>query len=329
VPASTRATEEPTGPGPGRREVLRLGLLGATGSLALTTAGCDIRLESAAPVTMTAGRVPAPDERLLLAALARATRLAALAEQAGRAEVAARHTEQARVCRSLLAAAGVPLPAEGSVGTVTSPSVSGAPSSGAPSAQPVTVAGLASAEAARDDLPWPVLAAAGPHRRLAVSLAAHDAATAAILGATVAWPPGSRVPAAVATAQLEPARAAAYGIEVATARLPADRRARLLETLTVLRHRAQRLSDAAGAAAGGPLAYTLPFPVDTPADAERLAAGVLAGLVSGGLAGLDDGPAPQLSVEAISAVVALLAEAVQLGSTWQVPQNAFPGLVVR
>lgn len=327
-------TADRIGPAPGRREVLRLGLLGAAGALALTTAGCGIRLESAAPVTMTAGRVPAPDEQLLLAALTRATRLAALAERAGRAEVAARHTEQARVCRSLLAAAGVPLPADGSVGTVTSPSVSGTPSpgtpsTGAPSAQPVTLAGLAAAEAARDDLPWSVLAAAGPHRRLAVSLAAHDAATAAILGATVAWPPGSRVPAAVATAQLEPARAAAYGIEVATARLPADQRARLLRTLTVLRHRAQRLSDAAGAAAGGPLAYTLPFPVETPADAERLAAGVLAGLVSGGLAGLDDAPAPQLSVEGISAVVALLAEAVQLGSTWQVTQPAFPGLVVR
>lgn len=311
--------------GPSRRAVGHGALVVG---LAAVNASCGpVRWESAQPVTVSATRPGLADEPVLRAALARAERLSGLAALApGQTGVAERHTRQARVCRALLAAAGLP----------TDGPPTGSPASATPVSS-ATVAELAAAEARRDAPGWAQLAAA-QRADLHLSLAAHDAATALALGATLDWPP-ARLPVELAQAQLPAHRAAWYAAQVATARVTGGAREELAAVTLELRRRTESLGHAAGPTAGTePLAYTLPFPVETEADARRLLSAVLGALVAQGLAGLPSpsataSPTPEPTggavdrVAAAVGVVRLLAEGVALAARNGVPTPALPGLL--
>ncbi len=314
--------------GSSRRSLVQLAALAG---LTLAAAGCgELRLESAAPRTATPTVPAVADETVLRAALARAEHLARLAaEVPGQVAVAQRHTRQVTACRAVLTAWGLATATASAQGSGSTPTPSG-PSPSTTAAAP-TAAELAAAEARRDTPSWGQLAAA-QSADLLHSLAAHDAATAVLLGGTVDWP-ASRIGVDYARAQLPGHRAAWYAAQVAAARTSSPVREELAELIQQLRRRTAVLAQAVGPTASpAPLAYTLPLPVGSEAEARQLVATVLSALVASGLAGLPPsgattGATTGATGEVTVGAVRLLAELVVLGTRWGVTTPALPGLV--
>ncbi len=341
--------------------------MGAASFAVTGLSACGVRLESAAPVTAPMpARPPVPDAAVLRLAADRATHLAQLAGHGQlvphQQAVAQRHTEQAALCRRILASGGIPTagPSEPTAQTDPTPNATpnatlNAPTNTDPSYSasqsshdsqsshnsqssqssqsttdhPATIEDLARAEAERVSPGWAEIAAAGTYRALVVSLAAHDAATAVLLGAGVSWPGPRRLPVAAAAAQLVPARAAVYGLQVAAARLPRENRATVAGWLTIVRRRTDHLAAQAGASAPPPpLAYHVPSPSGSGATAADVARTALVDLRTASLAGLDELPHDGPDAAAATAeLVRLAAEAVVLAAVAGEPVPVWPGMV--
>ncbi len=316
-----------------RRQVLALsGRLAALGGVVLL-GGCRLRLEDDAPPVPFVPRRSIPDEALLVAARRRAVELAALAAAVpGQGEVAARHLVQAETLLQVLRAGGVPdsrsaptvttaaatTPAAGPTASAAVPTGTPArPTGAAPGSTPRggDRAALAHSEAAADLTGW---VGAVAQRTVLVAVAVHDTATAALLGSGVVWPAADPLPVEVATELVAGTRAAAYGVEVAAARLPAAARRPLLDTLGTLRARERRLAAIAGPA--GPVARAVPPGLDP----QSLVRTVLGVLVEQGLRPVE--VLPEGSRAAIE-VARLQSEAVLLAAVNGVPVPALPGLV--
>lgn len=335
-------------PLPSRRRVLALGLqLGGTAVVAVSLAGCGIRLEDDAPrVPGLPARRPAPGEAFLLTLRRHSTDLAVQARALGGsaktvpARLAVLHARQAVVLEAELVRLGVPRtvldapvatatpgstkgPTTGSTGTPTASSGSGT----TPPAGPRGPAALAASEAA-DLGPTAVaaLAGVGPDTiALAGSLLAQRAAAATLLGEPATWPDPSWSEPSLAASYLEGTRAAAYAFEVVAAQSPKGaQRTLAVSTLAALQARESEQEVLAGASATPPaLGYPLPFAVTTPTAARTLAVKVLTDLRAAvarelGSTGGDVGP--------LGAVVQWLAETEVLASRWGVALAPFPGL---
>ncbi len=323
-----------------RRVVLRrLSGVCAMGAATFAAAGlsaCGIRLESDAPVTApTATRPPVPDSAVLRLAADRATHLAQLAGHVhlvpAQQAVAQRHTEQAALCRRILAAGGIPTagPTEPTTEANSPTNTLTRTPTNNPTDHPATLEDLARAEAERVSPGWTQIAAARTYRALLVSLATHDAATADLLGAEVSWPDQRRLPVAVASAQLVPTRAAVYGLQVAAARLPRESRATVAGWLATVKRRADHLAAQAGTSAPPPpLGYRVPGTTNPRIGAAELARAALVGLRTASLAGLDDLPHDGPDAASATAELARLAtEAVVLAALAGEPVPVWPGLV--
>jgi hypothetical protein len=331
---------------PPRRTVLRgAGWTGLSILLGLGLSGCGIRLEDDAPTIPFLSRQPIPDEALLVAAYRRAVELSAVAARASEvplgAEVAQRHTRQAQVLRAILDAGQVPervISGPAGAATGSPPLLPTAAPTAAPTAGTTTGAATAPtgpAAVSADELGRTArgtadasIAAAGAyvtHRALGVAVAAHDAATANILGAPPVWPAGDPLPTSVATPLLEVTRASGYAIQVAASHLLDTERAGLLATIVALSRREAALAAGLTPVPLPTLGYRLPFPVTAPAEARRLVVTVLSNLIDRGLDGIERIP-PGSS--ALIEVVRLEAEAVSLAAGHGVAWPTMPGLAL-
>lgn len=331
---------------PPRRTVLRgAGWTGLSILLGLGLSGCGIRLEDDAPTIPFLSRQPIPDEALLVAAYRRAVELSAVAARASEvplgAEVAQRHTRQAQVLRAILDAGQVPervISGPAGAATGSPPLLPTAAPTAAPTAGTTTGAATAPtgpAAVSADELGPTArgmadasIAAAGAyvtHRALGVAIAAHDGATANILGAPPAWPAGDPLPASVATPLLEVTRASGYALQVAASHLLDTERTRLRATIVALSRREATLAAGLSPAPLPALGYRLPFPVTTPAEARRLVIAILSNLIDRGLDGIERIPAGS---SALIEVVRLEAEAVSLAAGHGVSWPTMPGLAL-
>jgi hypothetical protein len=309
------------GPLPVRRDVLRAAAFGA---VVTVLAGCDIRLEDDAPTIPLLQRKSAPDEAVLVDLVHRTTMLA---QAAGRVpnpddavtRLAVIHRTQADVLRGRLAAAGVP---NHVVDGSTSPPTSPTTTTTAP--PPGSAKDLAAAEEALVAAVLPALpTVTAENRAVVASVVASCGAAVALLGSTVAWPPGDPLPPAAALALLDGTRAAVYAFQVVAARAQGDLRASAVRTHTDLAARAAELTGMAGASVpAGPLGYALPYPVTAPDVATRLATEVLTTLVAEGLTPL--ATLPEGST-ATTTMVRFLVGAQNLGRAWGVSPLPFPG----
>lgn len=330
--------------GPSRRVLLRAAGLGGSVLTLTAVAGCGVRLEHQ-PAPTPAARVPVTDEAALLRVLTVTSFLAPLAARTRpgsptTTRLAALQQAQAGVVRDRLRTAGVPDAVTGAAGAPTAPpaqtpapapdtSASPTTTSSAPTTVTVTVAVLGAAETAAltGDLLVVLPRLSTANRPLVAAIASCAAAGAVELGRPVAWPAADALPGAAAAVLLDSSRAAAYGLEVAAARLDGDERAAVLATLGTVRHRELSLLAAAGRSARpAPLGYPLPFPLDGVAAVRRLVAHVLTGLVASGLDPLTAGTIADGS-SATTTVVRLQADAVGMARTWGVSPTAFPGMI--
>jgi uncharacterized protein DUF4439 len=250
----------------------------------LSASGCGIRLEDDAPrIPLVPTRTPVPAE----AELVRLTRgTAALADLAATvpgqlaADLAALHRRQHSVLRSALVAQGVPaatLDAPPSTSPSASPSGSPAPSASPPRTSPAALAAAEAASAAQ------AASFAGVAPDLAPTVAALHAqryAAATLLTGRPPTVPGDPVGGRPAGILATSTSAAAYFLEVVSARSAGAQRARATTTLLALR---ALLADqqAGGARPDVALGHPLPFPVSSAANAARLARESLTSLRAG------------------------------------------------
>lgn len=323
------------------RRVLVLG--GGAAALALLV-GRGLRLDLPVPPAPVPTRRPAPDEALLLSAVADLTRLVAaetsvLSASEGGATVRrlrALGREQLRVLRGRLTNAGVPTtvidaaaarpastPAATAGGAVTStpsgtPSPGSTPSPSAPDAveQVETREQLAVRLAALADADWTALASATPATRdLLAAAYSQRLAGAVLLGRDVPMPSS---PSAARPQIVERTQALVYAFEVVTAQSTGEQRRSAASTLAAL----STLEVAvAGTSSSMPAGWALPFPVTSQQDARRLANRSLSSAVAAGtdVAGPNPGAASLEDVARWSANVQALAV------DWDVPLTAFPG----
>jgi len=322
--------------------LLRAASLGGSVLTLAGLAGCGVRLEHlAAPPP--AARVPVTDEAALLRVLTVTSFLAPLAARVRpgsptTTRLAALQGAQASVVRDRLRTAGVPdavtgaarAPAAPAAQTPSPPSDSaGSPATttSAPATATIAVLGAAETTALTSDLLVVLPRLSTANRSLVAAIASCAAAGAVELGRPVAWPAADPLPGAAAAALLDSSRAAAYGLEVAAARLEGDERAAVLATLGTMRHRVLSLLAAAGASAHpAPLGYPLPFTLDGVGAVRRVVAHVLTGLVASGLVPLTTGTIARGS-SATTTLVRLQADAVGMARSWGVTPTAFPGMV--
>lgn len=318
------AVPHPRGGPPTRRGVLRAGSglagLGLGAVLTGVLGGCGVRLDGEpAP-----GPPPVADESPLLRVLVAVAYAVAVASRttprtAATARLASRHGTQLAVVRDRLRVAGVDA-------TVTD--AASQPPSSPTAADARTLARVESAVVLGELLPVAGGDAAVTTRAIAASVATCCAAGAAEVAIGVSWPTAPALPGPAAAALLDATRAAAYGVTVATARVPAAGRAPYAALLATLAARTDSLLAQAGPSAGPvPLGWRLPFPVTDQASARRLVQHVLAGLVDAGLDPLVTGAVPAGS-RAVDRLVRLQADAVALGRGWGAAPTAFPGMVL-
>jgi hypothetical protein len=325
----------------GRRSVIAAAGVGAAGLLT----GCRVRLEDDAPrVPLLPTREPAPDQGLLLQALAecRALRAAATALGGARtgapARLAVLHGRQVEVLEQVLRDARVPArsyavtppasasPAPSVAGSAGSATATRTPPAGTPPAP--GRAGLATQEGLAVQ-PGALTALAGvstAHLSLLSALTVQRAVAVGLLGGAVRWPSTPVVPAAAAARLLPPARAAVYGFEVVAAQSAGTARARAVGVLATLRARTDQLEAMGGSEVRPPLGYDLPFTVTTPAAAARLARVLLPQLLlslgSAYTAGAGDRPG-------LTGLLRWAAQTQDQALAWGVAPTAFPGLASR
>ncbi|MBC9821418.1 hypothetical protein [Terrabacter sp. MAHUQ-38] len=298
-----------------------------------------LRLDVPQPPPPVPTRRPAPDESLLLSAVAGLTRLVAAetevlsGPEAGATVRRLREVsrEQLRVLRGRLTNAGVPTtvidaaaaarpaPVTTSTGATTgTPAPGSSPTSTAPAAaDPVrTRDELAALLDAIGPAEWTALASAtAATRELLVAAYAARLAGAVLLGHDVAVldSPSPVRPAIVARTQ-----PLVYAFEVVAAQSTGEQRRSAESTLAALSHLEVAVS---GATSTTPAGWALPFPVTSPADARRLATVTLASAVDAGpeLVGVNASPASLEDVARWGANVQALAV------DWDLPLAAFPG----
>jgi hypothetical protein len=301
-----------------------------------------LRLDVPPPPPPVPTRRPAPDEALLLSAVAGLTRLVeaeteVLAGPEAGATVRrlrALNREQLRVLRGRLTNAGVPTTviyaaaaARPAPPTTSTGSAAGTP---APGSSPTATASDASGPddpvrtreelAARLDAlglsEWTAVArASAATRDLLASAYAQRLAAAVLLGRDVAVlePPSPVRPAIVARTQ-----PLVYAFEVVAAQSTGEQRRAAESTLAGLSRLEVAVSGTTSTTPGG---WALPFPVTSAADARRLATVTLASAVG---AGLELG-GPNPSPTSIEDVARWSANVQALAVDWDLPLTAFPG----
>jgi Domain of unknown function (DUF4439) len=301
-------------PGVARRTAV-VGVVAAV----LSTTGCGIRLEDDAPrVPLLPTRTPVPAEAELVALTRDTAAVAALAATvpgALAADLATAHRRQYSVLRSALLAQGVPAAALDAAPTA-SPSATSSPAArraALATAEATSAASAASFAGVADDL-----------RATIASLHAQRYAAATLLAGrppTVPLEPvgGERV-GILATST----SAAAYFLEVVSARSAGAQRARAVTTLASLR---ALLADqqAGGARPDTALGHPLPFPVNDAASAVRLARESLTTL----RAGYGEQLGPVVATDGGDGLAALTRwlGAVEVEAhRWGVALEPFPGL---
>jgi len=294
-----------------RTPTRRLLLVGAGAAALAVLVDRGLRLDVPQPTPPVPTRRPAPDEALLLSAVAGLDRVvraetAVLATDDGDGLVRRLRSvnrEQLSVLRGRLTNAGVPT-------TVIDAALA------ARAATPVrtreALAALLDSLGPRD---WTALSAATPDtRELLAGAYAQRLAGAVLLGRDVATPPTSPVrPAVVARTQ-----PLVYAFEVVAAQSTGARRRTAEATLAELVRLEQAVT---GPGTAPPAGWALPFPVTNPQAARRLAASTLSAAVRSGpeLAGAAPTAASLEDVARWSAHVQALAV------DWDVPLTAFPG----
>lgn len=297
-----------------------------------------LRLDLPPPPPPVPTRRPAPDEALLLSAVAALTRLVAAETEvlsgpgAGATvrRLRAVNREQLRVLRGRLTNAGVPTtvidaaaarPAPPTASTDTStgtPAPGSSPTSALPAADdPVrTREDLAARLDALGPSEWTALASASATTRdLLAAAYAQRLAGAVLLGRDV---PVLDSPSPVRPDIVARTQPLVYAFEVVAAQSTGEQRRSAVSTLAVL----SRLEVAvSGTTSTTPAGWALPFPVTSAADARRLATVTLASAVGAGpeLAGANPSPASLEDVARWSANVQALAV------DWELSLTAFPG----
>ncbi|GAB3876251.1 hypothetical protein [Terrabacter terrigena] len=292
------------------RRLLVLG--GGAAALALL-ADHGLRLDLPRPPAPAPTRRPAPDEKLLLGAVAELDRvvraegevLAASADDALVRRVRTVSRDQLRVLRGRLTNSGVPTSViEGAVAATRASS-------------PVrTRSALASLLAEPAAGQWSALTTATEGARALLAAAYSERLAAAVLLGhpvdTVTAPSPAR-PAVVARTQ-----PLVYAFEVVAAQSSGSQRRRAEETLAEL----SRLDLAvSGTGSTTPPGWALPFPVTTAADARRLATEVLRSAVDGAVAAAGAVP----TARSLEDVARWSANVQALAVDWDIPLTAFPG----
>lgn len=324
--------------GGGGRPTRRLLLLGGAAAGLAVLVDHGLRVDTPPPPPPVPTRRPAPDEAVLLAAIARLSRLARAAGEVptgSRAalvqQVQSLADQQLRTLRGRLTNAGVPTAVidsavaatpTGTASAAPSPSGTESPATGTPS--PTTAAGsrprtpealgqLMLDSLRRDD--WDALATATPAtRQLLATAYAERLAAALLLGAEPPVPAPSRArPDLMARTE-----ALAYAFEVVAAQSTGAQRRAAEATLAQLTH----LQDAvAGTTPTEPAGWSLPYAVTTPPAARRLATDTLSAAVDAAAASLrTDATAASLEDTAHWSA-RIQAQAVG----WGLPLTAFPG----
>lgn len=317
----------------------RLFALGAGAAALAVLVDRGLRLDVPPPPPPVPTRRPAPDEALLLHAVADLSRVVAaetsvLAGEDGGALVRQLRTvsrEQLRVLRGRLTNAGVPTaviaaavargpsasPSAAPTGTPTpgstaTPTTSGTPEAGAPVRTRTELAALLDS-LDRDD--WAELAAATAGTRDLLAAAwSERLAGAVLLGREVALAsPSTARPAVVARTQ-----PLVYAFEVVAAQSVGDQRQQAEDTLEAL----VRLEIAvSGTSSTTPAGWALPHPVTSPDAARRLATETLSSAVDASTELMGTRP----DAAALEDVARWSAHLQALAVDWRVPLTAFPG----
>ncbi|WP_330473975.1 hypothetical protein [Terrabacter sp. C0L_2] len=317
----------------------RLFALGAGAAALAVLVDRGLRLDVPPPPPPVPTRRPAPDEALLLHAVADLSRVVAaetsvLAGEDGGALVRQLRTvsrEQLRVLRGRLTNAGVPTaviaaavargpsasPSAAPTGTPTpgstaTPTTSGTPEAGAPVRTRTELAALLDS-LDRDD--WAELAAATAGTRDLLAAAwSERLAGAVLLGREVALAsPSTARPAVVARTQ-----PLVYAFEVVAAQSVGDQRQQAEDTLEAL----VRLEIAvSGTSSTTPAGWALPHPVTSPDAARRLATETLSSAVDASTELMGTLP----DAAALEDVARWSAHLQALAVDWRVPLTAFPG----
>lgn len=311
------------------RRLLVLG--GGAAALALLV-DRGLRLDVPPPPPPVPTRRPAPDEALLLSAVADLEHIVAaetsvLAGDEGGGLVRRLRTvnrEQLRVLRGRLTNAGVPTAViDAAVAAGPAPSSrTGSTGTPTPSAAPPTsqrpvrtrreLAALLDSLGPED---WSALTTATVDtRELLAAAYGQRLAGAVLLGRDVATSPPSPVRPEIVS-RTSPL---VYAFEVVAAQSSGDQRSRAEDTLAAL----VRLDIAvSGASSTTPAGWALPYPVTTPEAAGRLATETLSSAVDAGTEVA--GPSP--SAASLEDVARWSADLQALAVDWDVPLTAFPG----
>ena len=304
-----------------RRPPRRLLVLGGGAAALALLVDRGLRLDVPRPPAPPPTRRPAPDEKLLLAAVADLERvvtaegevLSARSDDALVRRLRTVNRDQLRVLRGRLTNAGVPTSVIDAATTgSTTPT-----STGTTSSAPVrTRSALAALLATFTSKEWDDLTTATADARgLLAAAYAQRLASAVLLGRPVETPttPSPARPAVVARTQ-----PLVYAFEVVAAQSSGSQRRRAEATLAELNRLELAVS---GASSTTPPGWALPFPVTTPAAARRLATTVLRSAVDGATAAAGDRP----TAAALEDVARWSANVQALAVDWDVPLTAFPG----
>lgn len=293
-----------------------------------------LRLDLPPPPAPVPTRRPAPDEALLLSAVADLTQVvddetSVLAGKEGDAlvrELRSVNREQLRVLRGRLTNAGVPtavIDAAVAQGTTTpsaaTPASTPVPARSrtapAPEAAPRTRKALAARLDSLGPDDWTALGAATPDTRELLAAAwSQRLAGAVLLGREVEM----ASPSPVRPAIVQRTQPLVYAFQVVAAQSTGAQRQAAQDTLDALVHLDGAVSGTSLTTAAG---WSLPFPVTTPDAARRLATRTLSSAVDAGteLAGASPDAATLEDVARWNAHVQALAV------DWRVPLTPFPG----
>ncbi|GAA3700957.1 hypothetical protein GCM10022399_16800 [Terrabacter ginsenosidimutans] len=312
----------------------RLFALGAGAAVLAVLVDRGLRLDVPPPPVPAPTRRPAPDEALLLSAVADLTQVvdaetSVLAGKEGDALVRGLRTvnrDQLRVLRGRLTNAGVPVAvidaavAQGpdtpsAPSTTGTPTTAGSTTTDTPEAPIRTRKALAARLDSLGPDDWAALGAAtAGTRELLAAAWSQRLAAAVLLGRDVAVSsPSPARPAIVGRTQ-----PLVYAFEVVAAQSTGAQRQAAQDTLEALVRLELSVS---GTSSTTPAGWALPYPVTTPDAARRLATQTLASAVDAAteLAGTSPGAATLEDVARWSANVQALAV------DWRVPLTAFPG----
>lgn len=324
----------------------RLFALGAGAAALAVLVDRGLRLDVPPPPPPVPTRRPAPDEALLLYAVADLSRVVAaetsvLAGEDGGALVRQLRTvsrEQLRVLRGRLTNAGVPTAVIASAvargpDASTSATPTGTPTPGSTTGTPTAPTAPATSTSPKQDAPvrtraelaalldslegehWARLAAAtAGTRELLAAAWSERLAGAVLLGREVLLPsPSTARPAIVARTQ-----PLVYAFEVVAAQSVGDQRQRAEDTLEGL----VRLEIAvSGTSSTTPAGWALPHPVTSPDAARRLATETLSSAVDAATELAGTGP----DAATLEDVARWSAHLQALAVDWRVPLTAFPG----